>query len=56
LNFLLEFLDLRFVTGDKGLDKVTSWHGLRWEFEAMLLRVHPIIWPENAYREILDGV
>jgi hypothetical protein len=32
LNVLLEFLDLRFVTGDEGLDKVTSWLGFRWEF------------------------
>jgi hypothetical protein len=29
LNLLLEFLDLRFVTGDEGLDKVTSWLGFR---------------------------
>jgi hypothetical protein len=43
LNLLLEFLDLRFVTGDEGLDKVTSWLGFRWEFEAMLGKVHPSI-------------
>jgi hypothetical protein len=44
---LLEVLDLRFVTGDEGLDKVTSWLGFRWEFEAMLGSGHPSIWPEN---------
>jgi hypothetical protein len=38
---LLEFLDLRFVRGDEGLDKVTSRLGFRWEFEAMLGNVHP---------------
>jgi hypothetical protein len=43
LNLLLEFLDLRFVTGDEGLDKITSWLGFRWEFEAMLGKVHPSI-------------
>ena len=36
MNLLLEFLDLRFVTGDVGLDKVTSWLGFMWEFEAIL--------------------
>ena len=40
---LLEFLNLRFVTGDEGLDKVTSGLGFRWEFEAMLGNVHPSI-------------
>jgi hypothetical protein len=29
LNLLLKFLDLRFVTGDEGLDKVASWLGFR---------------------------
>jgi hypothetical protein len=43
LNLLLEFLDLRFVTGDVGLDKITSWLGFRWEFEAMLGNAHPSI-------------
>jgi hypothetical protein len=43
LNLLLEFLDFRFVTGDEGLDKITSWLGFRWEFEAMLGKVHPSI-------------
>ena len=43
LNLLLEFLDLRFVTGADGLDKVTSWLGFRWECEAMLGNVHPRI-------------
>jgi hypothetical protein len=48
---LLEFLDLRFVTGYEGLYKVTSWLGFRWEFEAMLgtfIRAFS--------RKILDGV
>ena len=48
LNLLLEFLDLRFVTGDEVLDKVTSWLGFRWEFEAMLGNVHPTLWTENS--------
>jgi hypothetical protein len=43
LSQVLEFLDLRFVTGDEGLDKVTNWLGFRWEFEAMLGNVHPSI-------------
>jgi len=43
LNLLLEFLDLRFVTGDEGLDKVTSGIGFRWDFEAMLGNVPPSI-------------
>jgi hypothetical protein len=43
LNLLLEFLDLRFVTGDEGLDKITSGLGFGWEFEAMLGNVHPSI-------------
>jgi hypothetical protein len=43
LNLLLEFLDLRFVTGDERLDKVTSGLGFRWEFEALLGNVHPSI-------------
>jgi len=43
LNLLLEFLDLRFLTGDEGLDKVTSELGLRWGFEAMLGNVPPSI-------------
>ena len=43
LNLLLEFLDLRFVTGDEGLDKVTNWLGFRWEFQAMLGNAHPSI-------------
>jgi hypothetical protein len=42
-NLLLEFLDLRFVTGDEGLDKVTSGIGFRWDFEAMLGNVPPSI-------------
>ena len=33
---MLEFLDLRFVMGDEGLDKITSGLGFGWEFEAML--------------------
>lgn len=41
LNLLFEFLDLRFVTGDEGLDKITSWLGFRWEFESMLGNAHP---------------
>jgi hypothetical protein len=32
---------LGFVTGDEGLDKITSWLGFRWEFEAMLGNAHP---------------
>jgi hypothetical protein len=36
LNLLLELLDLRFVMGDEGLEKVTSGLGFRWELEAML--------------------
>ena len=48
LNLQREFLDLRFVTGDEDLDKVTSWPGFRWEFEAILGDVHPSIWSENA--------
>jgi hypothetical protein len=40
---LLEFLDLRFVMGDEGLDKVTSWLGFRWEFVAMHGNAHPSI-------------
>ena len=43
MNLMLEFLDLRFVTGDEGLDKVTTGLGFRWEFEAMLGNVHPSI-------------
>jgi hypothetical protein len=43
LDLLLEFLESRFVTGDEVLDKVTSWLGFRWEFEAMLGDVHPSI-------------
>ena len=43
LDLLLEFLDLRFVTGDEGLDKVTSRLGFRWEFEVMLGNAHPSI-------------
>ena len=42
LNLLGKRLNL-FVTGDEGLDKVTSWLGFRWEFEAMLENVHPSI-------------
>jgi hypothetical protein len=49
---LLEFLDLRFVTGDEGLDKITSWLGFRWEFEAMLGNAHPTYFSQK----ILDGV
>ena len=48
LTLFLEFLDLRFVKGDDGLDKVTSWLGFRWEFEAMLGNVHPSLWTENS--------
>ena len=40
LNLLLEFLDLRFITGDEGLDEITSWFGFRWEFEVVLGCVH----------------
>jgi hypothetical protein len=40
---LLEFLNLRFETGNEGLDKVTSGLGFWWEFEAMLGNVHPSI-------------
>ena len=43
LNLLLAFLDLRFVTGDEGLDKITSGLGFRWEFEVMLGNVHQSI-------------
>jgi hypothetical protein len=43
LNLLLEFLDLRFVTGDEGLDKVTNGLGFRREFKVMLGNVHPSI-------------
>jgi hypothetical protein len=48
VNGYLEFLDLRFVTGDEGLDKITSgfgfrWEFERWEFEAMLGNAHPSI-------------
>jgi hypothetical protein len=43
LNMLLEFLDLRFITGDEGLDKITSRLGFGWEFEAMLADAHPSI-------------
>jgi hypothetical protein len=32
---LLEFIDLRFVTGDEGIDKDASLLCLRSEFEAM---------------------
>jgi hypothetical protein len=39
---------LRFVTGDDGLDKVTSWLDFRWAFEAMLGGSPPSIWPENV--------
>jgi len=42
-NWLLELLDLRFVTGDEGLDKDSSWLGLSWEFKVMLGNVHPRI-------------
>jgi hypothetical protein len=47
LTLFLEFLDLRFVTGDSGLDKVTSWLGFRWEFDAMRGNVHPKIKPAS---------
>jgi hypothetical protein len=50
-DLLLEFLDLRFVTGDEGLDRVTSWLGFRWEFEAMLGK-----FIQAFSRKILDGV
>jgi hypothetical protein len=43
LNLVLEFLDLRFITGDEGLDKITSRLGFGWEFEAMLADAHPSI-------------
>lgn len=46
-NLLPEFLDLRFVAGNEGLDEVTSWLSFGWEFEAMLGPVHPSIWPKN---------
>jgi hypothetical protein len=38
---LLEFLDLRFVTGVEGFEKITNWLGFRWEFEATFGNVHP---------------
>jgi hypothetical protein len=34
LNLFLEFLDLRLVTGDEGLDKVRRWLDFSREFEA----------------------
>jgi hypothetical protein len=40
---LLEFLDLRFVTGVEGFEKITNWLGFRWEFEAMIGNAHPNI-------------
>ena len=44
LNLLGKQLNLlKFVTGDEGLDKITSWLGFRWEFEAMLGNAHPNI-------------
>jgi hypothetical protein len=42
-NWLLELLDLRFVTGDEGLDKDASWLGFSWEFKVMLGNVYPRI-------------
>jgi hypothetical protein len=48
LNLLLEFLDLKFVTGDEGLDKVTNWLGFRLEFEAMRRDGHPRIFREKT--------
>jgi hypothetical protein len=47
LNLLLEFLDLRFETGEEGLDNVTIWLGFMWESVAMIGVVHPCIPPEN---------
>ena len=46
LNLLGKRLSL-FVTGDEGLDKVTSWLGFRWDFEAMRGNIHPSISPKN---------
>ena len=43
IHQLLEFLDLRFVTSDEGLDKITSGLGFGWEFEAMLGNAQPSI-------------
>ena len=43
LTLFLEFLNLRFVKGDDGLGKVTSWLGFRWEFDVMRGNVHPKI-------------
>lgn len=43
LNLMLEFLDLRFATGDEGLDKVSSGLGFRWELGAILGNAHPNI-------------
>ena len=40
LTCLLEFLDLRYITVDEGLDNVTSGLGFRWEFESMRRNFH----------------